>query len=436
MRMKLTDAALKKYKPKTARDEIFDRDVKGFGVRVTASTKSFFFVRRVRGEKVRFSLGTYPPDGADPSSAGFTSLADARRQAFDIIGKIGKGVDPREEYAVRKQAQAGQELDTFANVAKRFIAQYAEGKKTPLSKRTIEGYKWALQGELTTKWAPRPITEIVDRDVIKIIDKLEAQKHFASARLFRAYLSKFFNWCIGKRLIRENPTRGLSLASAPADFQRDRVLPISELQAVLKAADGLVKATVTKEGKAITTGEAQRALVRLLILAGQRRGETSLTKWSELALEGEKPTWKIPAENTKNGLAHEVALSPEAIEVLSRLPRNGEYVFTTDGKTPISGFSKIKATLDEKLSEVNLQPWRLHDLRRSVSTGLGELGFAPHVVEMVLNHVSGEKAGVSGLYNRSRYEADCRRALAAWAKAVTATGVGGNVVELRATAST
>src|SRR4029453_18372392 len=106
--------------------------------------------------------------------------------------------------------------------------------------------------------------------------------------------------------------------------------------------------------------------------------------------------------------------------VLTVLPRIGDYEFTTNGKTPISAFSKIKLAIDKATAGAKLDPWRIHDLRRSTATGIAELGFAPHVVEMVLNHVSGEKAGVSGLYNRSRYEADCRRALAAWAVAAKA----------------
>jgi integrase len=404
MKMKLTDAALKRYKPKTARDEIFDKEVKGFGVRVTQAGKTFFFVRRVRGEKVRFSLGQYP----------FTSLADARKQAFGIVDKITKGGDPRPDYTVRKRAEA--EPETFAHIAKRFIAEYAEGKKTPLSKKTVAGYTWALQGDLTARWAARPIAEITDRDVIRVIDILEAKKQFASARLFRAYLSKFFNWCIGKRMIRENPTRGLSLGSAPAEFKRDRVLSISELQAVLEAASGL--------------GEAWQGYIWMLILTGQRRTETVLTKWLDLTLDGDKPVWRIPAENTKNRQAHEVPLSAEAVEVLSRMRKIGDHVFTTNGKTPLGSFSRKKTAIDKATAEANLKPWRIHDLRRSVATGMAEIGFAPHVVEMVLNHISGEKAGVSGLYNRSRYEADCRRALEAWAAAVMAI-TANNVVALR-----
>src|ERR1044071_2208536 len=129
MKMKLTDTALAKYKPKTRRDEIFDKEVGGFGVRITPKGKSFFFIRRVRGDKVRFSLGKYPA----------TSLASARRQAFEIIDAINKGSDPRNN--LRKQAEG--ETDTFAHVAKRFMEEYALGKKTPLRKSTVDSYRRA-----------------------------------------------------------------------------------------------------------------------------------------------------------------------------------------------------------------------------------------------------------------------------------------------------
>ena len=421
-RMNLTDAALERYKPKTSRDEIFDKQARGLGVRVTPGGKTFFVIRRVNGAKVRFSLGQYPA----------VTLASARKAAFDIIDKIKAGGDPREEYSIRRKAGEGDQPDTFAHVAGRFIGEYAEGKKRPLSEATIKGYRWALQGSLIEKWAAKPLADIADRDVIRVIDQLEAEGHFASARLFRAYQHKFWNWCIGKRLVRDNPARGVGLGSTPEDFKRERHLSIPDLQAVMAAADKLVNVNV-KNGNVRRTGEPQRAIIWTLILTGQRKGETSLMKWSDLTLEGDQPVWKIPPENTKNSKAHEVPLSPEVIEVITRLPRMGEFVFTTDGHKPINGFSKLKVALDKALVEagVTIEPWRLHDLRRSVATGLGELGFPPHVIEMTLNHVSGEKASVSGLYNRSKYLPDCRRALVAWAQAVTG-GAAGNVVAMNA----
>ncbi|MFZ5671731.1 MAG: tyrosine-type recombinase/integrase [Pseudomonadota bacterium] len=452
MRMKLTDAVLRKYRPGTGRDEIFDDSLGGFGVRITAASKSFFFIRRINGEKVRFSLGKYPPAGVAPSSTGFTSLADARRQAFDILDKIEKGGDPREEYAVRKQAKAEEQPDTFASAAKLFLEQYPKAKGKPLSEPTLKGYRWALgvpapatsertirkkkpNESPTMKWAARPVSQITAQDIGKILDRFEADGHLASARLFRAYLHKFFGWCAEPRrkLVPANPVSGITLDAKPQDFKRDRVLPISELQAVLKATDGLVKGLEAKGGKKVT-GEAQRAFIWTLVLLGQRREETSLMKWSDLMLEGDTPIWKIPAENTKNGRPHEVELSPEAVEIISKLPRLGDFVFTTGGAKPISGFSKIKNALDKGLAEAGakLEPWRLHDLRRSFSTGLGNLGFAPHVIEAAINHISGGKAGVSGLYNHSKYADDCRRAFAGWAKAVTVPEAAGNVVQLRA----
>ncbi|WP_119268364.1 tyrosine-type recombinase/integrase [Taklimakanibacter deserti] len=466
MKMKLTDAGLKNYKPRTERDEIFDTEKGGFGVRVTPTSKAFFFIRRVRGQKVRFDLGRFLPKeelararknpGTDASR--YVSLAEARKKAQEIQIKIDNGVDPRDEIHAHKQATAEAAENTFAAVAKLFLEQYPKAKESPLSEATIRGYRWALNvrapepmtqksngsapkksrskklGESpTAKWAARPVREITPQDAGKILDKFEANGHLASARLFKAYVGKFFGWCADPRrkLVPMNPVAGIVLDAKPR--KRDRVLPIAEIKAILKAADGLVKVTETKNGKKIT-GEAQRALIWTLALLGQRREETSLMKWTDLMLEGDKPLWKIPAANTKNGRPHEVELSPEAKEIILKLPRLGDFVFTTDGETAISGFSKIKTALDKGLSDpgVTLEPWRLHDFRRSFSTGCGELGFAPHVVEAALNHISGSKAGVAGVYNHSKYADDCRRMFAAWAKAVTVTEAGSNVVPLRA----
>jgi integrase len=139
-------------------------------------------------------------------------------------------------------------------------------------------------------------------------------------------------------------------------------------------------------------------------------------KWSDLQLDGDIPTWLVPAENAKNHLAHDVPLPPEAILALMSLPRLGDYVFTTDGKTPISGFSKVKKKIDMLLAGSNMPHWTFHDLRRSCATGMADLGIGPHIIEAILNHVSGAKSGVAGLYNRSKYDVDRRQALLKWAR--------------------
>jgi integrase len=163
----------------------------------------------------------------------------------------------------------------------------------------------------------------------------------------------------------------------------------------------------------------------VLLLTGQRRAEVAEVAWAEFKdLETEQAIWTIPKERTKNARAHLVPLAPAVRRILLGMPRTGPLVFTTTGTTAISGFSKAKRQLDEILelsrSELDLAPlpsWTLHDLRRSMVTIMNErLAIAPHIVEAIVNHVSGPaKRGVAGVYNRAIYLDDRRRALEAWA---------------------
>jgi integrase len=147
-----------------------------------------------------------------------------------------------------------------------------------------------------------------------------------------------------------------------------------------------------------------------MIYTGQRVGEVSGMRRSELS-DG---VWTIPEERSKNKLRHVVPLSPATQELIQG---DGDLVFTTNGRTQVSGFSKLKARLDRELKFT--KPWRLHDIRRTVATMMGEMGIEPHIVEEVLGHVS-YKAGVGGLYNRATYEARKRAAIERWADHVEA----------------
>jgi integrase len=147
--------------------------------------------------------------------------------------------------------------------------------------------------------------------------------------------------------------------------------------------------------------------------------------WSELReIEDEAALWEIPGKRTKNKHTHLVPLSSQVRELVQSLPCVGALVFTTTGETPVSGFGKAKARLDNRIDEARrragLEPmplWTLHDLRRTMVTVMNEkLGFAPHVVEAVVNHMSGlAKVGVAGVYNRALYFDERRRALQNWA---------------------
>jgi len=156
-------------------------------------------------------------------------------------------------------------------------------------------------------------------------------------------------------------------------------------------------------------------------------------RWSEI--DEARALWTIPGDRAKNGRAHEVPLSAPALDVLRSLPRldGSDLVFTTNGQASISGFSKAKARLD-RASGVGLterDEWRVHDLRRTVTTFMAGMEIAPHVVDKLLNHVSGTIRGVAAVYNRHSYTDERRRALDAWARrlaAIVATESVGNVV--------
>jgi integrase len=218
-----------------------------------------------------------------------------------------------------------------------------------------------------------------------------------------AVLNPLFGWLVEKRRLSANPCLGVARPDTPRS--RERVLSNTEIVAYWRAA------------------EAERnevaAVLKLLLLTGQRLGEVRGIRRFELSDDG--TVWTIPGERTKNRRTHVVPLAPLARDILASIPTDGNLVFTTDGNTAITIGSKIKSRLDHT---IKISCWRLHDIRRSCATGMAEIGIAPHIVEAVLNHVSGHKAGVAGIYNRAAYAAEKKTALERWAAHVEAL-IGG-----------
>ena len=160
-----------------------------------------------------------------------------------------------------------------------------------------------------------------------------------------------------------------------------------------------------------------------MLLLGQRRSEVAEARWDEF--NDDLTLWTLPPERTKNGEQHEVPLPEAAREILKRVREKrlpgSPFVFTTTGTTPISGWSKAKAALDKKIAELAGGPipdWRIHDLRRSAATGMIQIGVAPHIVEAVLNHISGHKGGIAGVYNVAKYPEEKLFALERWSEHV------------------
>jgi integrase len=208
-------------------------------------------------------------------------------------------------------------------------------------------------------------------------------------------LAKFLSWCAGEGFIDTNPAQ---FTNKNPEQSRDRVLADAELRTIWHA---------------LPEGD-YRDIVRLLLLTGQRKSEIGDLQRDEIDLDSAVIT--LPPARTKNRAKHTVPLSAPALEILkARMHEDGRGPVFGIGKGDrgFSGWSRCKARLD---AAVQIKPpFVIHDLRRTVSTGLGNIGIAPHIIEQILNHQSGAKAGVSGVYNKSVYEPETRAALDRWA---------------------
>jgi integrase len=251
------------------------------------------------------------------------------------------------------------------------------------------------------------IASVTRLDIGTLLAEIAAKSGNPSANFARASLSAFLAWCVMRGLIEQNPVIGTHKAQMQP---RERVLSLPELATVWRACND----------------DAYGAIVQLLILTGQRREEIGGLRLEEIG-DG---IIALPAARAKNKRAHIIPLSAPAQAILAARPSRGEFVF---GVKPFTSWSRGKSLLDAAL-DTKLAPWTLHDLRRSVATGMAELGVAPHIIEAVLNHVSGHKAGIAGVYNRATYEKEKRVALATWAEHVLAAveGRASTVVPMRA----
>ncbi len=195
-------------------------------------------------------------------------------------------------------------------------------------------------------------------------------------------------------LCESNPT--IASAQPQESKPRERVLSDSELAAIWNAAGD------DEYGK----------VVKLLILLGTRRAEVGDMAWPEIDLD--RATWTIPSSRTKNHRQHVLPLMPTALDIIKSVPKmvSRDQLFGARSHG-FTSWVQGKVALDER-SGVTEPPWTIHDIRRSVATGLADLGVQPHVIEAVLNHYSGHRAGVAGTYNRSPYEREVRNALATW----------------------
>jgi len=229
------------------------------------------------------------------------------------------------------------------------------------------------------------------RKIATLLGEIETARGPVSRNRLRSTLSSFFSWCVSEGLLETNPVTGT--AKANENGSRDRVLTQEELRKLWRSL-----------------GDGHFAdIVRLLLLTGQRRNEIGLLQWSEVDLA--RKIIVLGPARTKNSRLHELPLSSQALAILAGLPRRNttDFVF---GERGFHDWDRPKQPLDQR---IGITPWRIHDLRRTAATGMAERGVLPHIVEAILNHVSGHKAGVAGTYNRARYADEMRTALQRWA---------------------
>jgi integrase len=371
MRAKLSPKLVEHLKaPGPKRLDVWDTVLQCFGVRVSpGGRKTWFVIVRANDRQTRITIGTYPA----------VSLAEARGEAGKIIrdAQLGILTDRHDSPAL-----------TLGETIPLFIQLYAKPKNRG----------WKESERLLKKFQGlfvKPLGQIARSDVVRVLDQIIASGTPYRANRALAALKKLMNWALDRGMIEVNPITGLK----PPHRERARevVLSDEELLSLIRAADA--------EGYPF--GDA----FKMLILTGQRRSEVAEMRWSEVDLT--RNLWTIPAERAKNGSRHDVPLSEAALKNLRSLPRflNSDLVYTTNGRTPISGFGRAKRRVKH---EAGVEDWRIHDLRRTVASGMARLGVAPHVIEKALNHKSGIISGVAAVYNRYAYEVEKREALERW----------------------
>jgi integrase len=361
----------------------FDDAVPGFGVRLRASgSRTWLFQYRIGAKQRRMALGSV---SAIPVGA-------ARETAGKLHAKVKLGEDP----ATDKANAISQASETFEAVAK----QYLTARKSALRLQSFSAVERHLM--LHAKPLHRlPITAVSQRNVSDLLRDIATGSGDVASNRVRASLAGFFGWAIreGVRLPEGNPAANTNKREERA---RERVLKPDELRIIWNACQD----------------DDYGNILKLLMLTGQRASEISELRWGEV----HDDQIILPAARTKNNRLHVVPISEPVRAILAPLRSDSVCVFGRFG-TGFDGWSRCKRTLEDRFAEP-LPHWVPHDLRRTVATGMADLGIQPHIIEAVLNHVSGHKAGVAGIYNRSTYDREKREALNLWAEHLMAVVEG------------
>ncbi|CAN5166913.1 site-specific integrase [soil metagenome] len=421
----LTITTLDKIKPGAARQEHPDAAQPGLYFVVQPTGARSWAVRyRHQGRPRKATLGSYPK----------VKLPLARELAQATLRAASEGKDPAgEKVEARRIAASGVRNSDLVKVVWK---EYQERHLSTKRDRTAEAANGVFNHHVIPKLGKRRIGEITKRDILGILDDYIKAGHPSAANRARAVMTAFFNWALARDIIPMSPCAGIKPPSA-VRF-RDRVLSDDEVRWLWKAC----KEEPHPFGR----------MTQLAMLTGARRDEVRGITDSELKLTDK--LWKLPAARAKNGREHDMHLSDTALAIIEAVPKvknEAGLLFTTTGETPPSGFSRAKGRMDGLMlgyaraeakkrgddpAKVEIPDWVIHDLRRTMASGMARLGVQLPVIERCLNHVSGSFGGIVGVYQRHSFADEKRAALETWSAHIESLvgikPVASNVTKLRA----
>ena len=367
----------------------YDDKLSGFGLYVGATGARSYFLEyrpgRGRGvHKRRISIGKH--------GAPWTPQT-AREKAFEYLTAVRDGRDPLAE---REASERGPDPGRLVSTV---MDEWL--KRDQAENRSRSEVERVMRREVLPVWGSQPVEDIRKRDIIALIDGIADRGAKIMANRTLAHVKRLFRWAAARDIIESDPAAHVE-KPAP-ETRRDRVLADDEIASIWGAAGAM--------------GFPFGPAVQLLVLTAARREEIFGLSWREVDLNS--ATIRLPAERAKTKENRIIPLSPVALSVLAELPHfvGGDFVFGQGGQAPFANVGHAKARLDRVIAKDRGGPmpaWRLHDIRRTVATGLQRLGTRLEIIEAVLGHVSGSRAGIVGIYQRHRFEEEARAALARW----------------------
>jgi integrase len=417
--MKLTESNLPKIKRAAAGKNDYvewDEALPGFGLRIRGGKASWVVQYKLAGQQRRISLGSIEMLTADEARNGWTDreTGERRKGARQILADAHDGID----YAISRATRRAQAAQTVGVV----VASYLEAKQASLRPRS----HLEVTRHLGDLWRPihgLPVDSVTRAVVATELNAIAKRSGPTGANRARASLSAFFAWAMGEGLCSANPVVGTN--KQEENDPRQRIL----IEVEEEHGDDQPRAINWSE--MVSLWQALREddygnIVKLLALTGCRRDEIGSLQWSEIDFD--KRLITIPGSRTKNGTEHKIPLSALALSILQAVPRRDrEHVFGL-AENGFSGWSKAKTALDKR---VKLRPWTLHDIRRTVRSGLGALAVEPHIAEAVLNHLPTKLVRT---YDVNPYLREKRAALDLWASEMDVAirkANGENVTSLR-----